>query len=271
MFPQYVAIIYRKSSFGLSWLTLFLGNVMTVSIFSNGFLLRFELLRTCQTVDFGTCAPHLIPLFQLAINWCAYTPVFLLYLIYFDERENEKSHRDVDDHQHFFWKTLNKWPCVQTIKSMDVRKLAFHFLALYLGYVVLLAFLISFLLKSFGGCTPTTTNLAFTLGIFSSIINICLWTPQIIRTYQIKSVGSLSITTIFLIAPGNMLFAYVMAFQTHENFTTWLPSFVAGCQQYILLALLIYYECKERKRTKKKSATAPLLPDSQSINEAPEK
>eukprot|EP01103_Thecamoeba_quadrilineata_P016816 TRINITY_DN5745_c0_g1_i1.p1 TRINITY_DN5745_c0_g1~~TRINITY_DN5745_c0_g1_i1.p1 ORF type:complete len:180 (+),score=14.94 TRINITY_DN5745_c0_g1_i1:412-951(+) len=81
------------------------------------------------------------------------------------------------------------------------------------------------------------------LGIFSVCVTIVMWLPQMYLTWRLKSPGTLSLLFLALQAPGSFIAG---CFQLAEGtrFQSWLPFFVTGIQQTILLGMCIYYTRK---------------------------
>jgi len=98
-----------------------------------------------------------------------------------------------------------------------------------------------------GECSSAVINFGFSAGILSTVCTFVQWGPQIYSTYRLKAVGSYSILTLAIQAPGTLVVVYFLLFISKEGISTWLAYLTAGIQQLILLSLLIYYNYKGKK------------------------
>lgn len=86
--------------------------------------------------------------------------------------------------------------------------------------------------------TATWTTLLAAIALVASSVQFI---PQILRTYQLKLVGALSIPAMLMQTPGSFLFCVTIASSPGTNITSWITYFVGGCLQGALLILCIYY------------------------------
>jgi uncharacterized protein with PQ loop repeat len=113
-----------------------------------------------------------------------------------------------------------------------------------------------FLIVNAGPQAQPTHDFGVSLGYVSTAAIIIQWTPQIIMTFRAGEVGSLSIPMLLLQAPGSFL---VVIFQLmyHEAASTWMPYFVTGIQQVVLLGICVWFEIRDRlKRRREGDVTA---------------
>ena len=69
----------------------------------------------------------------------------------------------------------------------------------------------------------------------------------------------MSLAMVAMQAPGSAVIVFFMAVVTKDNVTTWVSYLASAIQLFILLFLLIYFECKQRRA---KKAYAALTKDS---------
>ncbi|KAI8619805.1 hypothetical protein BC830DRAFT_1102112 [Chytriomyces sp. MP71] len=89
--------------------------------------------------------------------------------------------------------------------------------------------------------TRRRTQVAGVFGLLSAGSSLVLFTPQIIKTVQMKSAGALSVPTLVMQVPGNFLFAFSLSLSPGANITSWGPLVISGLLQFVLLALCLHY------------------------------
>eukprot|EP01087_Luapelamoeba_hula_P024681 TRINITY_DN9492_c0_g1_i1.p1 TRINITY_DN9492_c0_g1~~TRINITY_DN9492_c0_g1_i1.p1 ORF type:complete len:371 (-),score=51.31 TRINITY_DN9492_c0_g1_i1:44-1156(-) len=223
--PQHVKIWQTKSSEGLSYLMLFLSNINQFSSVVNATVLKFPQIRACFEADILTCTPSLLTLYQLIGAWVANFPVFWWYLL-------------------FFWRTESV--VADPKKARFEWRMALFLFYFFLGYICVMIVLSTIFLMVFGECDDITTWFGWAVGMGSIVTVFIQWTPQIWKTWRLKAVGSFSIITLLIQAPGTMVIVYFLVFLSHESLSTWLSYFAAGLQQFVLLGLLIYFWWRNR-------------------------
>jgi uncharacterized protein with PQ loop repeat len=83
-------------------------------------------------------------------------------------------------------------------------------------------------------------------GIVSSAISFVQYLPQFITVWKLKDNGSLSIVTLAIQAPGGTLSSLSMIIGQRENWSTWISLAVSALQQWLLLALCLWYKLRAR-------------------------
>lgn len=112
-------------------------------------------------------------------------------------------------------------------------------------FYLLILTLISTWVISTGSSSPMATAIWTTLLAFIALIASSVqFIPQILRTFQLKVVGALSIPAMLMQTPGSFLFCITIATSPGTNITSWITYFVGGCLQGALLALCIYYQMR---------------------------
>jgi len=217
--PQHIKIWQNKSTVGLSFLWLFLGNINQYSSVINAVVMKFPQLQACQVVGLGACTPSLLALYQLVGLWLFTFPIYIWYLKFSDPSSVRK----------------REWLMARVL------------------FVVLVAFIVGMLgaaaitLTVFGDCGYVTLGFGYTMGILSTVMTFVQWAPQIYSTFKSKSVGSFSILMLCIQAPGSFVIIYFLIFVSHESISTWLSYVSAATQQVVLLILLFYYDRKAKK------------------------
>lgn len=223
--PQHIKMWKTRSSEGLSFYMLFLGNICQFSSALNAIILKFPQLEACGEVGVVKCSPSLLTIYQLVGVWMVTFPVYWWFLLFYLRTDS-------------FKKNMGK-----RRRDFIIAWLLFAFFVAYVGLTSLLA---GVFIGALGDCAQTTIDYGWSMGMLSTATTFVQWLPQIYKTWRIKSVGSFSILTLGIQAPGTMIMVYFLLFLAGESVSTWLAYFTAGCQQLVLLALLMYYNFKNK-------------------------
>jgi len=198
---------------------------------------------------------HYFQFYQIAFGWLNNFIIFILVLIYFPNQEDE-SPKGLE--AKIFGSISNK--------SRAFLSFYLYFVLNVIGIAIIGILFIIF----FGSNSQIVVDYAFTLGIIASLANIVQWTPQIIKTFRDKNVGSLSIIMLLLQAPGSFLVVYFQAIEYHSNVSTWLTFLITGIQQSILLILCIYYEIQNKIRSRRKFSDSTINDESRLLLQSKE-
>ncbi|KAL0205610.1 hypothetical protein P9112_000917 [Eukaryota sp. TZLM1-RC] len=221
--PQYTRIIKRKSSKGLSGTTLLVANLNHFNVALGSVLLNLVRFQACPLVGFWKCFPSILSSLTLITGFAAFFPVLILFLMYFEVRDGKRA------------------------KSYRRFKL---FFLLFLLYAVSIILVSGALVYFRNRCDFIVLEIAYSVGVISTVVNMWQWIPQIIITYKRKGGGALSLTMISIQAPGSALML-VFQITSKASITTWGSYFTSAVQQLILLYLLIYYAIKKSRREKR--------------------
>jgi len=232
LIPQHVKMWQTRSSVGLSFYMLFLSNINQFSSVINATLLKFPQIQACFEVGILECSPSLLTVYQLVGIWIVTFPLYIWFLLFFLRTEEFKADPKQRD------------------RNWLIARILF---LLFIAYaVIMMGIAISFLL-AFGECGKPTINFGWSVGIASIATTFIQWSPQIYQTWRLKAVGSFSILTLAIQAPGTLVVVYFLAFLSNESVSTWLSYLTAGVQQLVLLALLVYFWWKNRKKSSPES------------------
>lgn len=112
-----------------------------------------------------------------------------------------------------------------------------HFLVTFLVSVVMLA--------RFPYHLQTWANM---LGIFGALLASIQYLPQLWTTWSLGHVGSLSIVTLCIQAPGSFVFATSLAIRLgRSGWSAWAVYVVGGCLQACLLLMAATFEFRQRR------------------------
>ncbi|GIQ84295.1 hypothetical protein KIPB_005758 [Kipferlia bialata] len=210
--PQITRIVGRKSSVGISGTFLLLANFNQYMVVLNCWMLDFpQLLGAFQSTS---CIWDLIPFFQLLGLWSCYYIVWAAYIYYY-KQENGK-----DSHYQYQFMTFVIFSALVIISMVG-------------GTVWTI---------QVGPCNAPLYNFALSLGVISTIIGVCEWTPQIINTYRLKQQGSLSLIMLGIQMPGCGIIIIYYVFLDPQNWSTTIGYCFTFVQEVILVAFLVYYK-----------------------------
>ncbi|KAL0228397.1 hypothetical protein RCL1_004540 [Eukaryota sp. TZLM3-RCL] len=218
--PQYIRIVKKNTSKGLSGTTLSLANLNHFNVALNSCITRIAPFQACSVVGFWKCFPTILSTLSLIGGFLSFYPVLILFLVYFPQKD---------------------------AKSSRTHRLNVIFFLLFNLYAISVITLSYYLVKKNDRCYYIVLELAYSVGLLSSIVNLWQWIPQIVTTYKRKGSGALSIIMIAVQAPGSALML-IFLILSKASFTTWASYFTSATQQLILLYLLVFYTIRRKRR-----------------------
>jgi len=222
--PQHIKFWKTKSTAGVSFLWIFLGNLNQFLSVTNAVVMKFPQLQACVVLGMEQCTPSLLALYQLVGIWAFSFPLYLWYLKFAD-------------------------PTVISKREWLLARVLF---AVLIGIIFILMTLATVAISVLGDCAYITLIFGYTMGIGSTVVTFVQWAPQIYQTYKAKTVGSFSILMLMIQAPGSFIIIYFLIVVSHESVSTWLSYASAALQQVVLIVLLLYYDRKVKRAEKDK-------------------
>lgn len=217
--PQIIKIYARKSHRGISYLFCFLSSCSELIRIANIVVIKLPQIYACHTEGISECGDTMLSLFGLGVSAACTVWIFFLFLFYFDP---------------------------DGTPEMDAIGARARVLARVCFTLVSLFYLMAALFVSLTGvCSRKTLLFADLCGWVSAVFQVCQLMPQIIHTYVHKGVGSVSILTLFIQAPGGYLLVYFLL-AAGENISTWFSVLIAATMQTILLTLCLKYKYQRR-------------------------
>lgn len=228
--PQIWMIIARRSSEGVSVLTMWLSFVCACLTFVNAFMLDWDGIQCCRYLTVGQIFQQLLPLEQLFVGPFCLFFLFICIVYYFDMTPTNN---------------------VSTVRKRVDRLVARVMLVLNFVLLAALGASTFFFIEYVGPEKDSYTGYAYSLGLISSVVIGFVWLPQIYVTYKNKDTGALSIAMLLIQAPGNILVVCFQAILAGNNWTTWLPYVITAVEQLTLTAMWVWYKCIKPKRSAK--------------------
>lgn len=209
--PQHVKIVQTRSSIGLSPVFLLLSSLSGIAATSNLILLSYISLPCCTTLTPFECVNSQISLIQVGLQTISTLLIVVLCVIF----------TNTPDDYFAYGKVLRVWR---------------HILA-FIGFIV-----ISLIVSKFTFSNDSILLYAKLLGIFSTIVAVIQYLPQLKTTLTLKRSGSLSIPMMCVQTPGGFIWTATLILKPGSNWSSWLPYLTAAILQGILLILCTYYE-----------------------------
>ncbi|CCG83624.1 Putative uncharacterized protein [Taphrina deformans PYCC 5710] len=234
--PQHLRIVRRGSSDGLSPFFLLLGVTSCTNSLINVAVLQWDVLRCCARLSAGVCAANSLGVVQLLLQWAMFSTTLVLFLVYFPRPcyfpgsaagTRVPVARPVPRHTSRSWNL-----------SVGVSLVAVAHLATFI------AVSLSFLRRS--ATRTRAVTWANWLGGSAMVLSGLQYVPQIWTTFRRRTVGSLSVATLALQAPGSFVFAYSIAQRPGVRWSSWLLFVVTGTLQVVLVSLCLYLTMAER-------------------------
>eukprot|EP01119_Soliformovum_irregulare_P020463 TRINITY_DN6628_c0_g1_i1.p1 TRINITY_DN6628_c0_g1~~TRINITY_DN6628_c0_g1_i1.p1 ORF type:complete len:303 (-),score=49.56 TRINITY_DN6628_c0_g1_i1:51-959(-) len=249
--PQFIAIIRRRSSVGIAWQTVLLANISTCSNTINAIFEQWETVACCRLYYTPLqCAASTLSIAQIATGFINSTIFYILVLAFFpSEREEEEFKMSGQEQRYMSSSSFrSKWRLPGT-NRIRARYAGLVYLILN---ILLIPATIGVLLWFYGPGSKEVTDFAFAMGIVSSLAVVLQWTPQIVKTFRAKAVGSLSILMLILQAPGSFLVVIFQGVLEGKSVSTWLAFLLTGIQQMVLLieCLIFYFRNKKREQAR---------------------
>lgn len=223
--PQYIKIVRKKSSNGISDKFLFIGYIGSIASFNNAFIFYFPEWKECH--GFWDCDTRTLGFSQLLFQCICFFIFYLLFMLYFSDIELSICE-----------------PCGPCCSKKLVA---------WILFLISNLFLISLSITTFELTLHDLINIR-TLNLYADILSgivigaaLIQYLPQIYKTYSEKFPGSLSLITLGIQCPGSFAWTIFLAIQDGSNISTWLPYLVTATLQLILLILATFYYHKNKE------------------------
>ncbi|KAF2010046.1 PQ loop repeat protein-like protein [Aaosphaeria arxii CBS 175.79] len=236
--PQHYKIISRRSSRGLSPLFVLLGTISGTASIANILTLPESTrdMRCCKEIGSYPCAAALLGIAQIGVQWTCFFFIMLLFLIFFPRSSlSSEDPSDIDEDTN-----LPTWKEAILVLAAS---LTFFVIALF-GSIV------------FANAAPQyIRGWANFLGLLGTVLAAIQYIPQIITTWRLQAVGSLSVPMMCIQTPGSFVFAASLAVRLGPGgWSAWGLFILTGCLQGCLLAMSLGFLWRDRKAVRGESA-----------------
>lgn len=226
--PQHYRIIARGTSEGISPYFILLGTTSGTSAFANILVLPASRadVQCCKTVSAFECAAGLLGIAQVGVQWCCFTIILLLFLVFFPRLPSLPANLVPSK---YTWRTAITVAIICLVHGLAI--------------ICISATLILARPHHLG-------NWANALGIMATMLAAIQYLPQIWMTWSLGHVGSLSIPMMLIQTPGSFVWSASLAARLGwEGWSTWGVFLVTGCLQGCLLVMGICFEIKARRES----------------------
>jgi len=177
------------------------------------------------------CIESLGGVFQVVIQWLLFTTTLLLFLVYFPVHlKYADLHTDPAHGNSLISRdTTAEWKLANTLAVIVAAHVAFS------------SFTTFMLIATNSSLGLWTTFLGLTSAAFSA----AQYLPQLQKTWNLKLVGSLSITTMCIQSPGAVLMCISIAIRPGTNWTSWITYAAAGALQACLLVMCLFWKRRQ--------------------------
>lgn len=227
--PQHYRIISRGTAEGISPYFVLLGTTSATSGFANILTVSQsrQAIECCKELETFQCVSGLLGVAQLGVQWVCFTLILVLFLIFFRYQDANVPSGELGGESP-------KW---QTAVGVGLACAVHGLMVVILSGVFTLAF------------PNHLTAWANFLGVMAAALAATQYFPQILMTYRLKHVGSLSIPMMCIQTPGGFLFAASLyARLGPEGWSTWAIYLLTAVMQGCVLFLGVYYELAARRQ-----------------------
>jgi uncharacterized protein with PQ loop repeat len=233
--PQYYAIVHSRSNFGLNSLAI-AGMVFGQWILvANVLCLQTPDFIGWLQLPFAVVIERSFTFINIASNWVSFLPCSFMALIFFD-----------------LVPRVIRTPA--DIKKERKLSPIFAIIGPVLCAISMVIYGAVGILEGFESDAIDTLGRIY--GTIAAVFWSVQYVPQIWMTFKLKSSGNLSLIFLGIQAPGSMLNAIFMGIGQSDDWTTWLSSGILSIEQFVILAMGLYYDCCRRL---KRDASLPLI------------
>ncbi|KAF2188267.1 PQ loop repeat protein-like protein [Zopfia rhizophila CBS 207.26] len=218
--PQHYKIISRRSSRGLSPMFVLLGTVSGTASIANILTLPESTrdMGCCREISRFACAAALLGIAQIGVQWSCFFFIMMLFLIFFPR--NAQNFEDDDEN-------MPTWKEAIVVLALSLT----FFIFAFLGSVIFVYAVPSHL-----------RGWANFLGVLGTCLAAIQYIPQIITTWRLQAVGSLSVPMMCIQTPGSFVFAASLAVRLGTGgWSAWGLFILTGCLQGCLLGMSLWF------------------------------
>jgi len=218
---QWVSIVWKKSSEGISWMCLAIGLAAGLLTLTNGAILNWETLNCCSVVNMtlSKCFEVNLVIQQLTIGPICQILLFVVFIYYYS------------------FLPLSNQTLYHKEREYVYALVGFAACLVVCFFMTALCFILYFggLLDNIG-----IKIYAQTLGTLAGIFTVFIWIPQIYYTGKSQNTGALSLPMLLIQGPGSAAAVYFQI-ASGQHWTTWVPYAAAGFQQLLLVIMLCFF------------------------------
>lgn len=234
-FPQWARIASRKSAEGLSTLYILLGSLSGVCAVGNILVLPSTDvdMGCCKTNSTFACINGLLGMMQVILGIACFWVVLFMYVYYSEEEADAEIHHrraSLSGPERTFRRARRAWMVLLVVSS-------FAFTILLISAVIL---------RRFPWVAQTWADI---LGLGVALLACVQWVPQVLTTWHLQSLGSLSLVSLAISTPYTWIFGVSMIVRVGvQGWSAWIVYLLVGTMQLILIATGVTYTMRDRRR-----------------------
>ena len=240
--PQISKIIARRSSYGLSSITIFFTSIGQFSVFVNLLCFNYEEFIGFFQFSLTKTFPSFLTFLNVSLLWATYLFVVFLQIVF---RTEQVKIPKLNPNFHYEFRKLGKF-------GMRLGAIFSTFFIVFFSFALL--YIYFYIGTHFGFGSEKIQIYGALLGTISSVIVFAQYLPQILTTLKLKNSGSLSLLMLEIQAPGGAINALFMWLGQRNHWSTWISYVLSSFQQFILLFICLYYDKINQPDTSSRSS-----------------
>jgi len=244
--PQYIAIVRRKSSHGISFWMLLLGLASAAFTGVNAGMMNWDHITCCSTnnLTFGQCLANNLSFIQLFFLFFWYVVMVILFIVYCGPVPSENfSPQDA-------YRTRQR--ALVALVAVNIIVVALCTTGGYIHY-------------RYENKDAIVIQVAELVGYVGALLMMLQFLPQIYQTIVMRSPGALSLLSLAIGIPGQLLTVIFQGILNQQNMSVWLPAFFAFLEMSFLLIICFVFKCSGSGRDDDEEDTQLLRSDSSAL------
>ncbi|KAH7309810.1 hypothetical protein B0I35DRAFT_440666 [Stachybotrys elegans] len=233
--PQWVRIAKRQSAEGLSTFYILLGSMSGVCAVGNILMLPStdEDMGCCRTNSTFACINGILGMLQVIMGIACFWVVLIMYVYYAEEEADAEIHgrrASLSGPDRTFRRARRAWIVLIVVCSF--------------AFTILLASTV--ISRRFPWVAQTWADI---LGVGVALLACVQWLPQVLTSWHLGSLGSLSLVALSISAPYTWIFGVSMMLRVGvQGWSAWIVYLIVGFMQLILIAMGITYSVRDWQR-----------------------
>ncbi|KAK5686576.1 hypothetical protein LTS10_002696 [Elasticomyces elasticus] len=243
--PQWARIVNRKSAEGLSTFFIFLGSIGGICAVGNIMMIPSSAVEIgcCRTNTRFACISSLLGMLQVIFGIACFWVVLFMY-VYYSEEEAEAE-------------LYGRRPSVSGPNRTRRRaRRAWIVLLAACGFAFAVLLISAIIGNRFPWYSQTWANM---LGIALTVCACTQWIPQILTTWHLGHLGSLSLTGMCLQTPYTWIFCISMMLRVGlQGWSVWIVYVLVGSAQLVLIAMGIIFAYRPSNTSQEAKSPGPV-------------
>ncbi|KIW12188.1 hypothetical protein PV08_09464 [Exophiala spinifera] len=251
--PQWARIVSRKSAEGLSTYYILLGSLSGVCAVGNIMMLPSSAveLGCCRTNTRFACISGLLGMLQVIFGIACFWIVLFMYVYYSEEEADAEKHG-------------RRASISGPDRTFRRAKRAIRVLIAACSFAMSILLISAIILHRFPWVAQTWANI---LGIAVACFACVQWVPQVRTTWHLGHLGSLSPTSLCLMAPYTWIFGINMMIRVgQKDWSAWIVYVLVGTMQVVLIVMAICFAIRDRNLAKEGKQHCSVPPEFEGWN-----